>query len=85
MKAVEFPDFVQTWDYEFGRDSSGQPAVWIWLVVDDAAADDPAFTAATTRLRREIHRSLQREGLDRWPYLRFRTFSEQRELQAVGQ
>jgi hypothetical protein len=85
MKAVNLPDSVQTWDYEFGRDSSGDPAVWIWIVVDDEAAVDVTFTAATTRLQRDIHRALQRAGLDRWPYVRFRTFSEQRALQAVGQ
>jgi hypothetical protein len=85
MKEVHFPDVVQTWYHEFGRDSSDEPAVWIWVVVDDAAADDAGFTTATTRLQREIHRSLQRAGLDRWPYVRFRTFSEQRSLQAAGQ
>ena len=85
MKTVDFPDVVQTWDYEFGRDLAGDPAVRIWMVVDDEVADDPTFTATSTRLQREIHRSLQRAGLDRWPYVYYRTFSEQRSLQAVGE
>jgi hypothetical protein len=85
MRSVRFPDFVQTWDHEFGRDSTGEPAVWIWVVVDDDAPDDATFTTTTTRLQREIHRALDRAGLDRWPYVRFRTFSEQKSLQAVGQ
>jgi hypothetical protein len=86
MRAVHFPaDVVETWYPEFGLDSSGDPAVWIWLVVDDAVANDPTFTTTTTRLQREIHQSLERVGLNRWPYVRLRTVSEQRSLQAVGQ
>src|SRR4051812_18907124 len=57
MRSVNFPNFVQTWDYEFGRDSSGEPGVWIWVVVDDDVADDATFTTTTTRLQREIHRA----------------------------
>lgn len=85
LKEVHFPSVVETWDYEFGRDSSGDPAVWIWVLVDDVAADDATFTDNTVRLRREIHQAIQRAGLDRWPFVRFRTVSEQRSLQAVGQ
>lgn len=84
MSAIHLPDFVQTWDYEFGLDWSGDPAVWIWLVVDDDAANHPSFMTTSTRLQREIHRALKATGSERWPYVRFRTFSEQRELQAVG-
>lgn len=83
MQEVTFPDQVLTWEFEFGRDSSNDPAVWIWLVVEDAAADDPAFAAATARLPRRIRDALQKAGLDRWPYVRFRTASEQKALQAV--
>jgi hypothetical protein len=85
MKRVPFPAGVLTWEFEFGQDSSGDPAVWIWVVVEDAAADDPHFAAVSTRLQRTIHEELQRAALDRWPYLRFRTESEQRALQAVAQ
>jgi hypothetical protein len=85
MRTVRFPpDVVESWDYEFGLDSSGDPAVWIWLVVDDRAADDPAFTATTARLQREILQSLQRAGVSRWPYVRFRTISDYTSRQAVG-
>jgi hypothetical protein len=57
----------------------------IWILVDDAVADDAGFARTTTRLQREILQALQRVGLDRWPYLRLRTFSEQKSLQVVGQ
>lgn len=77
MKKVDFPDSVETWDYEFGRDSSAEPAVWIWLIVDDAAAEDTTLADVTIRLRREIHRAVQSVGLERWPYVRVRTVSEQ--------
>jgi hypothetical protein len=84
MSEVQFPPEVLTWEFEFGRDSTGDPAVWIWVLVDDAAANDPGFTTVSTRLQREIQQALQRAGLDRWPYVRFRTASEQKALQAAG-
>jgi hypothetical protein len=85
LKAVRFPDAALTWVCEFGQDSTGDPAVWIWVIVDDEAADDPAFTNTTIHLQRDILIALQKAGIDRWPYLRFHTASEQKELQAVGQ
>jgi hypothetical protein len=84
MSELPFPPEVLTWEFEFGRDSTGEAAVWIWVLVDDAAANDARFTTTSDRLQREIRQSLQRTGLDRWPYVRFRTASEQKALQAAG-
>ena len=41
MKQVKFPKEVLTWDFEIGQDSTGDPAVWIWMVVIDSVAGDP--------------------------------------------
>jgi len=83
MREVHFPPGALTWEFEFGQDSSGDPAVWIWVVVDDAAVDEATFANATTRFSREIRGMLQKVGLDRWPYVRLRTASEQKSLQAI--
>ena len=84
IKGVKFPRGFVSWESRFGQDSSGDPAVWIWVIVDDDAADDPGFTAESTRVSREIREALQRTGSDRWPYVRFRTATEQKSLQAAN-
>lgn len=84
MKNVRFPAGVLTWEFEFGRDSTLDPAVWIWIVVDDRTANSPGFPQLANQLQREVREVLRAAGIDRWPYVRFRTASEQRELQAAG-
>ncbi|HXE52948.1 MAG TPA: hypothetical protein VN541_08040 [Tepidisphaeraceae bacterium] len=49
----------------------------------DAAADVAASAETATRLSRDIRQALHKAGSDRWPYLSFRTVSEQKELQAA--
>jgi hypothetical protein len=84
MKNVRFPAGVLTWEFEFGRDSTGDPAVWIWIVVDDTAANEPGFDREANLLPRQIREALRKSGIERWPYVRFRTASEQKALAAAG-
>lgn len=50
-------------------------------MVSNDVADDADFTEATIRAAREIHEALQEAGLERWPYVRVRSASEQKALQ----
>jgi len=83
LKKVRFPKGIANLDFDLGNDSTGDPAVWIWIVVKDAAADVAASAETATRLSRDIRQALHKAGSDRWPYLSFRTVSEQKELQAA--
>lgn len=69
-----------TWEYELGSDSTDDPAVWIWVFVNDATAQRADFTEMTTQIRRKIRDALSSAGIERWPYINFRTSSEQRAL-----
>lgn len=61
-------------------DSSGDPAVWIWVIVDDEAAKRERFFEHTATVRQSIQSALRRHGVRRWPYIHFRTVSEQKDL-----
>jgi hypothetical protein len=74
----EIPDWVKEMVFETGYDSIGEPALWIWAEVEDFAAEDDVFRE-NTQLVREILRQAATEVCpDRWPYVRFRTVSDQR-------
>lgn len=57
-----------------GQDAEGNSAVWLWVILDDAA---PAQLNATAHeIRRRIWDTLQSNTLDTVPYIRFATQSE---------
>jgi hypothetical protein len=84
LERVRFPDFVVNWIFEVGDDSTGDPAAWIHVFVKDEVADRPDLVEDTTEIRRRIRLALNDAGIARWPYVRFRTASEQRSLENIA-
>ena len=80
VKKASLPDTIRDVSYRLDVDASGAPAVWIWVVIDDAAASSRDFPAVAAGIRTAIRDALQKAGIERWPYVRFRTRSEQAEL-----
>ncbi len=80
VKKASLPDTVRDVSYRLDIDASGAPAVWVWVVVDDAAASSGDFPAVAAGIRDAIRSALQQAGIERWPYVRFRTRSEEAEL-----
>jgi hypothetical protein len=64
-----------TFKLQFGEDSTGDPAVWIWFEIDPkySIADDSIKTL--TRLRRLVRSALLAAGIHRIPYVRFKESS----------
>ena len=62
--------------FSIGNDSNGVPAVWIWLVVPDDAANDPGGSGLSS-LAQTVE-SVVRDHGDFWPYVYFQSVSEQR-------
>lgn len=81
--SAEKPDPIVGLDYQIGRDSSGEPAVWIWVVVPDAVAESPRFFEITEGLRQYFEVLLRHWDISFWPYIRFRTVSEHAELESA--
>jgi hypothetical protein len=67
-KRVGFPSFELT----FGEDSTGDPAVWIWFLIDRADDADEARLRSLRRLRSSVQNALFEHRIARIPYIRFR-------------
>jgi hypothetical protein len=78
------PDSVVDLDYHIGRDSTGDPAVWIWVIIPDEVAESPRFFEITEELAQYFEVLLKHWDISFWPYIHFRTVSEQAELQTAS-
>ncbi|MFO0958438.1 MAG: hypothetical protein U0800_13575 [Isosphaeraceae bacterium] len=78
-----YPSYVITYDFEIGSDSTGDPALWIYLIVEDSMAEDANAMEQFRRLDQELHDAIRDAGIARWPYINFRTATEQKDLLAA--
>lgn len=60
---------------EFGEDSTGTPAVWVWFIVDDDLNPSKAKLSSANTLAQRIRSEVIRSGQGRWPYVSFRAAS----------
>ena len=69
----DLPTPVSSWKVETGPDATDNPAVWVWVMLQNEEVD------ARTRARlRDMVRDLVRQKTDsaNWVYVRFRGASE---------
>jgi hypothetical protein len=83
--AGRLPGWVREIRFETGNDSNGDPAVWIWVEIDDEAATADVFSKNTRQARSLLGECVRQLEIPHWPYIRFRTSSERAEatLEAV--
>jgi len=68
-----FPPSVKGFAIEFGEDSTGDPAVWIWFEVDDDLNPSKEKLSELTGLYRSVTSDiLKKLGGSPWPYVGFR-------------
>jgi len=71
------PEWVRGLQFETGNDADGDPALWIWIELeDDAVAEEDVFARRTRQIRSTIADCVHRLELQHWPYIRFRKVSE---------
>jgi hypothetical protein len=80
LEKIRFPECVLNWNFELDIDSTGDPAVRIWVFVDDQAMKREDFTRISLDIERKILDAFSAAGIERWPYVSFRSASEQRAL-----
>jgi hypothetical protein len=80
LKKASLPNTVLEVSHRLDLDATGAPAVWIWVVVDDTAAASKDFPSLAAGIRDSLRDALQQAGIERWPYVRFRSRSEEAEL-----
>ncbi len=73
IKNIALPDDVKTVDLKFSPDSTGMPAVWVNLHIDDDYDPSDAKIGRLSEARRAISDKLLTMELDNWPYVRLVT------------
>jgi hypothetical protein len=72
-----FPGFVLGIDYTLGTDATGDPGIWIWVIVPDELDPDlPEFKQFVTKFPPIVRDALARIKSDRLPYIHYRLLSE---------
>jgi hypothetical protein len=73
VKAHPWPAAIKGYEVAFGVDSTGDPAVRIWLDVDDDLDPPEAKIKELGRFDRALESALLEAGLSHWPYVAYRT------------
>lgn len=80
--AGQLPNWVADFRFETGEDSTGDPALWVWVLMRDEVADAVSDDEVSA-VRQRLFDAARRVNPERWPYIRFRTVAEQAELDAT--
>jgi hypothetical protein len=74
---ISFPKFVLDIDYTLGADATGDPGIWIWVIVpDELDPDSDAFKQFVVWFPKVVRDALAKVGNDRLPYIHYRLLSE---------
>lgn len=76
LQGAGLPSYVESWDLRADTDSTGDPAVYVWLIVRDEEAKSPAFPQHARELREIVFRLISEATPERWPYVTFRSRSD---------
>jgi hypothetical protein len=80
-----FPDFVLGLDYTLNTDATGDPGIWVWVLVsDDIDPDSNEFRQFASRFPQAVRNTLAEVKSDRLPYIHYRPLSEAVELMSEG-
>ena len=73
----DLPTPVTKWQVDTGADATGDDAVWVWAILEDAIWDQLSGDGLA-RLRESIRKAVSRaaEKPEPWVYVHFRTVSE---------
>jgi hypothetical protein len=78
VDAMPWPEDVKGYDVEFGSDWEGDPAVYVWLVVDDDLRPSEEKLARVGNFRRAVTRALLDAVLSHWPFVQLRAVQSSR-------
>jgi hypothetical protein len=75
--ASNLPEWVRDLRIDAGVDANGDPSIWIWVEVSDDAAKSEVLAQNTRIIRERVEAAVRQLNTGYWPYVRFRTVSEQ--------
>ena len=80
QRLQDLPTPVSDWDVEVGEDSTNDPAVWVYVILE---REDVNF-ATTTQIRDRVTNTVETlTKQQRWVYIRFRTALEVEQLKQM--
>ncbi len=76
--AMPWPEDVKGYDVEFGSDWEGDPAVYVWLVVDDDLRPSDEKLRRVGQFRHSVRRALLAAEMSHWPFVQLRAVQPSR-------
>jgi hypothetical protein len=72
VTALQWPAPIKGYALELGEDSTGDPAVWVGLAIDDDVRPSAEKIRELGRFRRDVQSAILDAHLSRWPYVGYR-------------
>ena len=72
VEGMPWPEDVKGYDVEFGSDWEGDPAVYVWFLIDDDLRPSEEKLQRVGRFTDQITRALLDAELSHWPFVRLR-------------
>jgi hypothetical protein len=79
-KRLKNGDDVSDIRFQIEEDSTGEPALWVWVILEDEATKGNRFFEITRQIRSDLTRMLRAYGVELRPFIHFRSRSEQDEV-----
>ena len=76
LRDVDFPPWVDGWDYTLASDSDGVAAAWVTLFTDEQSLPKERLGSWSLELTSKIRQAFDDRQIQRSPYLRLRTAQE---------
>jgi hypothetical protein len=71
--------------FETGADSTGDPALWVWVFVSDSGEYDEARFLEMSNVIEDLLQPIVHDvARNRWPFLRFRSTLDQPEVEGIS-
>ncbi len=81
IREPKYGGWLKAFDISFEDDWAGEPAIFVWIVVEDSAPDDPEFRPAYSQFKMDVYQGLVSKGVpDLFVYVKLRTVGEQSEI-----
>lgn len=79
QKEQQWNDLVADWRVTVGEDSLDEPAIWVWVILEEESQEFPQQDAIRRDVRKLILGRMANLGEDHWVYVRFTTKAEEAE------
>ena len=84
LKRQSFPAFVEDFAVTVGPDSTAYPSAWIWVIVDDRETAKQ-LSPRVREVKERVEEALEDANINLYPYVLFRTHSEQIDMEGALQ